>query len=61
MILKKNIFVDYDFTELFLYGLLLFIFSFLEVLLLKIDQESMMFKWQNGVLSNFEYISYLNR
>ena len=31
------------------------------VILEDIDQENMMLKWQNGLISNYDYLSYLNR
>jgi len=37
------------------------IFVFVEVELEDTRQENMTLRWQNGAISNFEYLMYLNR
>lgn len=38
-----------------------FVFVFVEVELEDTRQENMTLRWQNGAISNFEYLMYLNR
>ena len=38
-----------------------FLFIFLEIELEDTRQENMTHRWQNGAISNFEYLMYLNR